>query len=352
MKAQEIFNQLITYLPLQTNLFNDILNVSLTCNASKVVTAITSIPHGLITGNVICIKNALEKLSIVSITSSNGVATATTATNHDLTMNFQSSVNISGAVQSEYNGIKTLLSVPTRKTFTFEITGTPVSPATGTIYLNELRADGYNGMFNITKINDTSFTYTALRVLGIQTGTAQLSLMPRIFVATDIERVVELYSEKQDNNYCLFIQLAGTTASRDRNVRSDATYEYMKGREYTQQLMQQLNLYIFAPTTNTSNAGNIMDTMQDIRKYLINCLAGFNLNNLYTSNEECLLTFVSDDIELYNGAFLVYRFTFETIFEITKADIFHPLDSLAINSLEINYLNSYEVNVKKDVKSF
>ena len=65
-----------------------------------------------------------------TITRSGSTATAT-ATAHGLTAG--QLVLIRGADQEEYNGIKTVDAVPTANTFEFTVSGTPTTPATGTI---------------------------------------------------------------------------------------------------------------------------------------------------------------------------------------------------------------------------
>lgn len=68
-------------------------------------------------------------LTLTSLTRSSATATATKAA-HGLAANTW--VDIQGAAQPEYNGIFQI-AVPTADTFTYTVTGTPASPATGTI---------------------------------------------------------------------------------------------------------------------------------------------------------------------------------------------------------------------------
>ena len=75
-----------------------------------------------------------QDITLASVTRSGTTATATFA-NHGLIANRY--VNISGANQSAYNGVKLVTSV-TRDTFTFEVEGSPVTPATGTIICNHV----------------------------------------------------------------------------------------------------------------------------------------------------------------------------------------------------------------------
>lgn len=71
-----------------------------------------------------------QTLSVVSLTRSGAVVTATTDSDHNLGSN--ASVTIAGAVETEYNGTFDI-KVTGATTFTYEITATPTTPATGTL---------------------------------------------------------------------------------------------------------------------------------------------------------------------------------------------------------------------------
>lgn len=70
--------------------------------------------------------------AVSSITRSGSTATVITQTAHEFTTGQK--VVVSGAGQSEYNGAFTITSTGPQ-TFTYSVTGTPVTPATGTILL-------------------------------------------------------------------------------------------------------------------------------------------------------------------------------------------------------------------------
>jgi hypothetical protein len=95
------------------------------------------------------------------------------------------------------------------------------------------------------------------------------------------------------------------------------------------------------------------DTFEDIRLYLIKCLAGAFLDDDTSSdNSRRGLVYAEDDLEVFNSAFLVYRYSFEAIYDITADNIFKPLDSVAINTLNIKYYNDFDVVIKNDNKGF
>ncbi len=69
--------------------------------------------------------------TITSMTRSNDTVTVATAANHGLAAN--AFINVYGANQPEYNGPALVLAVDSTKGFKYRITGTPATPATGTL---------------------------------------------------------------------------------------------------------------------------------------------------------------------------------------------------------------------------
>lgn len=77
-----------------------------------------------------CLVNGFNTVTLTSITRSGSTATAT-YTSHGFKAG--QLVYIAGANETEYNGNKRVLTVPDANTFTFTVSGTPATPATGTI---------------------------------------------------------------------------------------------------------------------------------------------------------------------------------------------------------------------------
>lgn len=141
--------------------------------SGAVATATTASPHGLATGDVVAVTGAVETeynvnavitvtgastftyavsgtpaspatgtivyatngLSITGITRSGSTATATTAVAHGLATG--ETVRVSGAAETEYNG-DVVITVASPTTFTYTVTGSPATPATGTLLYEKL----------------------------------------------------------------------------------------------------------------------------------------------------------------------------------------------------------------------
>lgn len=86
---------------------------------------------------------------VTSLTRSGSTATATVASHGLSTGN---KVNVSGAGQSEYNGVFTI-TVVDANTFTYPVTGTPATPATGTIECNRVVNLAQNDTYTVNLSN-------------------------------------------------------------------------------------------------------------------------------------------------------------------------------------------------------
>lgn len=96
-------------------------------------------------------KISTTTVTITSLTRSGSTATAVTASNHGLA---ESSIAvISGATQTEYNGAF-IVSVTNATTFSYGITGTPATPATGTPVLKKFNQQPWGTVYGTGLFSD------------------------------------------------------------------------------------------------------------------------------------------------------------------------------------------------------
>jgi len=79
-----------------------------------------------------CLVDGFNSISISSITQSGGIATVTTSGSHNFSVGDRT-VDIAGADQADYNGRHEVLSTPASNQFTFAVSPSAVSPATGSM---------------------------------------------------------------------------------------------------------------------------------------------------------------------------------------------------------------------------
>lgn len=348
MKSEQVIRQLQAVLPLYTDSFSDYVNASSLTRSGTTVTCTTATAHGLTTGDYVYIKGAYSPNLITSITRIGTVATAVCASGHDLTEGWQTTVNITGANQTAYNGVKSLIDVLSATSFTFTVTGSPATPATGTTYLQEEKDGEYNGRHAVTVTGDNSFTYQLTTTpLSPAQGTIKVLKGLRISGAISIDRVAQVYSQMPAINLWLFVVPGDVTGSKDRRIQDDATYRSQAGQDYRQELNAAFSIIVLAPTT-ASIAGRLQrDNMEDEKIALFKALLGVKFDSGFSGGEQYYMTYVSDTVAGYVGAYYMHQFNFEIAYDIASDDIVSPDSSTAWRTFDMNWLRQNDTYVAR-----
>lgn len=340
MKSEDVIRRLQACLPLFTDYFTDQVAVQSITSSGLVATVITSIAHGLNTGDYVHISGALVPNPISSLSQVDGIGTGVTANNHDLTENYQLNVEIDGANESQYNGTHTLLTVPNRKTFTFEIDSGAPSPATGSpLLLEDLKRFTYNGWHEITKVNDTTFTFALEKSLGSPAyGDIKLKVKPRISGAGDLDEAVRAYTEQQDGRLWAFVVLDNMTASKDRSEATDATFIKNNATVYRQMVIQPFHVYVFYPNSERITTRAVRDLSDDLVAAFCKCLLRVKFPPSFTEDPYSGVVFVGHEFALNeNSVVYVHDFVFETMAWITYDDTIDDDISVAFRDITDKY---------------
>jgi len=342
MKAQDIVKQLWLVLPRYTNLFSDNIAITSLTRSSAIVTAVTSVDHGLSTGAYVYISGAITPITINSLTQSGNIATAITNSNHDYTQGYQETVNITGADQSQYNGSHPLLTVPNRRTFTFSITGNPESPAAGTLIqtIQNIK-HGYNGLYQITKIDDKTFTYQITSLPESPAlGTIYAQANIRVTGANSIQRATEMYTKQGEGQLYAFVVLDNITASKDRYTFNDGTKTSTVGADFRQRIIEPFSIYVFTPTTREVGGLNARDLMQDLASPIFKSILRCHFPSIFADDTEFKIGFVGHQFIEYSPAYYIHEFKFENQFDLCYDDTIDDDDSVAFRDIDLKF-NSY-----------
>ncbi len=338
-KSKDIINQLLSILPILTDKFSDTLVVSSLTRSGSTATVTTAGTHGLTTNDLVHISGALSPLVVDSLTILDDIVTGITFEDHDLTLGFQEDITIEGANEAGYNGTFKLLSVPNRKTFTYDNLGTPVSsPATGSIVVFDGKDRGYNGLFVVTSVpTTTTFTYT---LVGTPISPARGDVLAkknfRISGGVTLDRLTQAYSPQQSpNRLWLFVVPNRAFSTKVRQFDNDATYTPAHGDAYRQQIIEQYILYVFFPTVDEIAARFTTDEAQDIRTLIFKAILGvkfpFNLNE----EDKYLMAYVEDGLAEYVGSYYVHQYVFEISAYINSRDIVDPSNEVAFREIDL-----------------
>lgn len=344
MKIEDVIKQLQSALPKFTDQLTDNFDVSSLTRSGTTVTAVVTAPHLLTTGDFAFILGAKKAVPITTLTQTNGIANAETSEDHDLTFSQAEKdlkqltyVDISGAVETDYNGSHELLSAVNRRNFTYEIDSGASSPATGSPVLLEEEI-GYNGWHEVTVVDPTTFTYEITQTpQSPAAGTIEARLRPRISGAVSGEQAVDAYTKKLPNELWAFVVMGDKVANKSREVMSDATTTPGKGAEYRQLFIQPFSIFTIFPSTLYIAARQTRDAADDLVLPLFKSLLRVNLPTGFSEIPFSGTTFSTDRFSLYNNAIYVHEYEFETTGWITYDDTTNPEESVAFRNILIDF---------------
>ena len=436
MKTEELVNQLKAILPRYTGDFTTNLSVSSLTQTAGVATAITATAHGLAIGEKVLIVGAKVPLTITSLTRNGNYALAITSGKHPL-IRGNTTVEISGANETAYNGVKTLYtdknhflsapvidiesitisgttatvttrtahgyvdnanvqvqiygasnenynklttldSVPSDTTFTytvygatenavaspsktlqckqlinaytfiFEVSGSPTTPATGTITQLTTYKDGYNGYKTIASVpTSTTFTFTCDSVLGTPAqGTILARFDSCITGAVDYERAAAMFQsdvESGQSNKWAVVVLGNETTSKNQRNSGDGISNNLNGELIRENFYQNITVYIFIPCGSTRDEllySLTKDAAYSYKPYIFRALLGFKPSSNLEQTRYSSLISVSNGTFLFNGSYYVHEYTFQANGWFNQGDAIEPDDVYAFRTFDFDVLDN------------
>lgn len=429
MQALQIINQLKAVLPKYTSDFTTNFSISSLTRSGSVVTATTTTAHGLIAGNKVLVTGAKTPITVSSLTRNGTYALAITASDHNLIKN-QTTVEISGANQTEYNGTHDLVwtppviyiesitiagttatvttksnhglvfdsnvqvfisgvtpseyngtfslnSVPTPTTFTYtvqgvtidgstspsklmqmqqvlnsrtfiySVSGTPTTPATGTITQIFEYKDGYNGYKTIASVpTTTSFTYP---ISSTPESPAQGTILARSFpnVAgfVSYDRASKFYeslvTSGQSSKWAIVV-LDDEFSNKNSYNKTDAVTYGAPGVAIREQSYQNVNIFIFLPCGASNDELSYIitrDAGAAYKPYIYKALLGFQPTSGLVDVRYSKLMPVANGMRDFNGSYYVHYFTFQASCWTNQADAIEADDIFAFREFDFDVID-------------
>lgn len=332
MKIASIINQLASELPNYDDRFADVTDITTLETSGTLATAVTATNHNLTTGTYVLITGTIDVSQIVSLELSNGIVTGRTATDHglDMAMNYKTltaknpppQVEIIGADQAIFNGTFDLRSTPNRTAFTFKL-NEPDQIATGV----DIRSFKYNsyrffGAKQVTVIDPTTFTFAVDAgydgFIGGDNKKVQANV--RVSGAVNLDRAQASYTAQNPNKYWAIVLGGTTTSSKDRNILNDAVAAQSQNSEYRIRLIEDFDIAIFIPTAKEISGRLAFDNFEDVKVNVLNSTLGFSVTSQYNSDENFQLTFVSSEIVYYDTTYMIGVIRLQTLQDVTYGD--------------------------------
>ncbi len=352
MKAADLVEQLASVLPQVTSLFSSTLTVSSITNIGNLVTVTTSSEHGLATGQAVVVTGTTQQYSIDTLTQIDGIASAATTNDNDLTYGDPASPNvtISGANESDYNGSHVLTAVSNRRNFQFLVDDGADTPATGTIFLEDSFRSIFNGVFIITAASTTTFTYTVAACATPEDdsigGTAVVRTSVRVSRVVDVERAISSYTQQDANALWAFVVLGDQIISRDRSIRSDGNQTLTKADAVRVREVQPFDVFVIIPTSADLTGGAAKDlAANEVKIALYRALFRFVAPEVLSDPVWCQIAPNSNNTFLYEKAYYVHQFSFERSVDLVVDDGVQVDDDRAFRDLEFSHTNDESVTI-------
>lgn len=348
MKAADVVRQLRACLPRYSDDFTDTVGVVSIVSVGLLATVTTTVDHNLVNNDFVHIWGCLIPNAIIQLTQLDGVATAITANDNDLTENYEPDTNVTivGANEAGYNGSHKLLRVLNRRTFEFEVDNATPSPATGSpLLLEDLKRYTYNGYHEITVVSSTQFTFALEKELGSPAyGDITLKVKPRITATATIDEAVRSYTKQFVGKLVIYVVLDNIIASKDRSEGSDAVFIQKRATDTRQLIIQQFHVYVFSPNKeNITNRSN-RDKADDVLALLTKCILGTTFQSSLQEESDYGTVFARSDFvgfESDSSIVYVHDFVFEQSSYISFEDAVDTDKSVALRDIYGKYTSDF-----------
>jgi len=326
-----ILDHLMEYIPRLSDRFSNNALVSAAIIAGTPQTLrVTDNLHGLSAGGEVVLiggktNNPITAVSLIVDPIGGDVLRFTTNKDHNLTLNYTLTVDLSGFTNPIFNGTFTVISVPSRNLF--EISGSTLPVLNGNEVLVEEWEVGINGLFFIDSIVDVN-TYDILLTGKPEFEPQTVPILKRssIFkmsIAIDAERARSLYTPQPNDKSVLwlFVIMGDASASKDRKVLSDANQTNTAGQGDRTLMINTFSVLVFFPTS-TETAGALASDLawNEIYKVLLAVGAGIKFDDFGTSPYRTSL--IDHGTAIYTNAFYAHAYTFEYCYQVTQEEQF------------------------------
>lgn len=322
-----ILNHLYEYIPRLSDRFSDNALVSAQILAgTPQILRVTDNAHGLIAGDLVVLFDGKINNPIVNVEffSGDNILRFTTQGNHDLTQGYTVEVQLSGFTNPALNGTFPLIAVPNRNTF--EIEGTALPTLNGNEVLTESRELGIDGLFtisNVVDVNTYDISLDGRPEFTIQTVPVLKRAKDfRMGVSVDARRAEALYTKQADKDHLwMFVIMGDATASKNRDLTSDANQTNTPGSSSRILLVNTFSLVVFYPTETETAAAIATDlSWNEILKLMLASTSGIKFEDF--GNTNYITTLLDHGTSIYTNAYYSHAYTFEYNYQITQEQQF------------------------------
>ena len=341
MRISDVVKQVRAVLPNYTNYFGDAIGIADISASGGIATITTTAPHGLIDGGATTVAGVETRTPIASYVQDGLNYTFTTGLDTDLTFGWDdhSRIELGGFTDVSWNIEYDLKSTDNRRTFKIMSAGSSPVLSGGEYLLEKDRIDGINGVYSVTVISPTQFTVSGSFIDGVYTPVnGAVYLNPRVASVIDIDRALDEYTKQGLDDYWLFVEPVDVEVSKDRSTFSDATATITNGQDMRTRMIDGFNCYIVAPVTDQIAGEDSLDICRhDLLLPMMRTLYGVQFDTGLSNAADFRTILNGHGVAAYNKAFLVYRYEFQVVMDLTNDDTVLPSGTRAFRDIDYTH---------------
>ena len=324
-------------------------------------------------------------IEIESITMVGDVATVLTKTPHGLNTNIKLRCSIFGINQDPYNqkniqvsgvidetsftytvygaienavpnirtGLMQMQIELNANTFIFEVPSGQITPATGTIFQLTMYQSGYNGYKTVLTVPTPKiFTYTITeQPLSPAQGSPIVQLSPCVESFITLQECSQHFQSENSasSQNWIYVVLSDENSSKNIRTKGDSLSYGESGIAIREESDQSIDIYIYLPNgvssgRNELSSANLRDLGYGFKPFVYSALLGFKpSSNLLNQNYSQLLP-VNNGVQDYNGAVLIYRYSFQATSWTNTEDAIARGDMFAFKGFNFDVMDNFGYN--------
>ncbi len=341
MNILDVVHQLRLTLPSLSEDFVDRFSISTVSVSNGLCTVTTVDPHRLRVGELASLSGVAIETPIFSVTKTGLTATVTTSSDHDLTEGFpELEPELAGFTSAAFNGKIEALTVANRRAFTFQ-TVEPTPTLNGNeVLLERQRIGGVNGLHIITAIGKNTFAFETTAADGnYEAEGATVSGSARVMACATPDRARAIYDEVRDaldSKAIAFVISDGGATSKDRQSESDAIAARTTGDDLRLKVVNDFTVAVYLPTEKQLAAELALGRFTgSILKAIVSSLFGLKLPSPFVCGGEYKAIFSAHELLDYDGATMVWGYSFQVPADLTIDDAVIEFGSRAFRDLDI-----------------
>ena len=352
MLCSDIIKHLIKYLPRLTDKFSNTLDVSNVSIAGDVVTITFSASNTLQTGNQITIHNALVNIDIDTLTYDDGIITATTLQDHDLTFGYQQTITIANSSNSSVNGKFNLTGVTNRRTFKYQYDLPSPTPTFGSpILVENIEDNHFNGIHSVVVINDTTVEITILNNPYTQINFENIVVSSSINISggSNLERLIDAYESQKPIEPWLFVVLDDLVTGKARSSPQDSIQNASYLNAWNIEQLAGFSIYFFNPTVDQLTGRLSRDDAETLRSSLYSVMINSRFNTgLAGGTPMSNVTPTNDGIAGYTKSYYIHQYQWQQVQQVTGSDVGNFVTTRAFRDLNMKRLNPFDIEILDD----